>query len=169
MRIESYAKMQYFASTVRNSNKYIYCFEEDASCHKEVNADDVLCMVSQKGEPSLSFAMIRYRLSHIFGHGIIADRKTKLGQLALNPLRRPCGVFPLHLSYKFYQFPINICPANSSRFPFPVKLEAFFMPAYNSGGLTIISDDLQSFQILDSHTQNIRSVFLIFGRLILRC
>ena len=37
------------------------------------------------------------------------------------------------------------------------------------GGLTIISDDFQSFQILDSQTQKMRSAFLIFGLLMLRC
>ena len=37
------------------------------------------------------------------------------------------------------------------------------------GGLTIISDDPQSLQILDIRTQKIRSVFSIFGLFMLRC
>ena len=37
-----------------------------------------------------------------------------------------------------------------------------------SAGFIIISDDLQSFQILDSQTQKIRSMFLILGLFMLR-
>ena len=35
-----------------------------------------------------------------------------------------------------YKFSIDIRPADSSRFPFPVKLEAFFVPANNNRELT---------------------------------
>jgi hypothetical protein len=43
-------------------------------------------------------------------------------------------VFSLHFSNKFYKFPVNRWPANSARLPFPVKFEAFVMPADNCLG-----------------------------------
>jgi len=50
-------------------------------------------------------------------------------------LGRPRCIFFLHVSNKLDQFPVNIRPADSSRFPFPIAFESLFMPANNSRGL----------------------------------
>ena len=44
-------------------------------------------------------------------------------------------VLLLQLSYKPDQLPVNHRPADSSRLPYPVRLEASFVPANNTRGL----------------------------------
>ena len=98
--------------------------------------------------------------SHIFCDSIIANIKPKYCEFFLDSLSWPNRVFSLHSLDKFYKFPIYIRPANSSRFPFPVKMKSFFVPNDNGRGVAIISDYLQLPKILDSQTPKIRSAFL---------
>ena len=128
-------KVQNFASIMRYCYKYTDWLKEDRANNKGINPNDIFYVVVQKNHLSLSLSIIWFWFSHILGNSIFTNSKPQFSEFTLDSLGRLCWVFFLHSSDKFYKFPIDIRPADSSRFPFPVKLEAFFVPANNSRGL----------------------------------
>ena len=91
-----YVPMQNFTPVVREGDKDIDRLKENLPHHQKVDGDRLFGVVFQKRQPSLAFVGVGLGLASVFENGILADCQAELCQLALNPLRRPCGIFLVH-------------------------------------------------------------------------
>src|SRR5229473_6191112 len=144
--------------------KHVKDLETDRGHSEEVDGDQLLGVILQKGAPGL-----RRRLAaahHVFAYAALTDVDAEFEQLTVDAGRTPTGILPAHLADQISDLAANDRSAGWPRRTFQVlnSRKPARCQATTVSGLTMTSAKRQSLQMRDSQTHNRRSPGVNLGR-----